>query len=222
MAGRLRLNDWAWPALALGFAAASAGAWWAWGLQGADRAGWMAAPLAGSGEPWRWWASALVHVNAAHLEANLWACAVVAAWGWTARVGLPQALAWWLAWPLAQALLVTDPGTLQRYAGLSATLHAGAAIGCWHLLWQARGARRAVGAAVSLAIAIKLALEVPAFVQWWSASGVWAAQPLPDAPGHIVAGHAHGCGVLAGVLAAGLVDGIMALGARIRRRSTAP
>ncbi len=162
-----------------------------------------------------------MHLSSAHLEANLWACAVVAAWGWAARLGPSQALAWLMAWPLSQALLVTDPGTLQRYAGLSATLHAGAAIGCWHLLWHTQGARRAVGAAVSVAIGIKLMLEVPVLQALWSGAGPgrWTAEPLPQAPGHVVAGHAHGCGVLAGVLAAALVDGIIAV---TRARSLPP
>ena len=129
------------------------------------------------------------------------------------------ALAWLLAWPLSQALLVTDPGSLSRYAGLSATLHAGAAIVCWQLLWHARGARRAVGAAVAAAIALKLFLEVPVLQALWSATPAadQALAPLPDAPGHVLAGHAHGCGVWAGVMAAALVDGIMAWSTRRHR-----
>ncbi len=163
----------------------------------------------------------MVHVNAAHLQANLWATLVVAAWGWTARAGVPQAWAWLLAWPLAQALLVTDPGTLSHYAGLSAALHAGVAIVCWQLLWHGRGARRAVGAAVAVAVAIKLALEVPVLRAWWS--GTLAVNqglaPLPDAPGHVLAGQAHGCGVWAGLMAAAVVDGIIA---RRKHRSMCP
>lgn len=198
MAGRLRLNDCLWPALAMALGVASFMAWWVMGLAGAERWGWQAAPHPDAGSVWRWWTAALVHINAAHLQANLWATVVVAAWGWAARAGTPQGMAWLLAWPLAHALLITDPGTLSRYVGLSATLHAGAAIICWYLLWHAHGARRAVGAAVSVAILIKLGLEMPV-----------DAQALPDAPGHVIAGHAHGCGVLAGLASAAVVDGIM-------------
>lgn len=201
-------------------AAASLGAWWAMGLNGATAWGWVAADTATPmAQAWRWWTAALVHVNSAHLQANLWAALVVAAWGWVARAGTAQALAWLLAWPLSQALLVTDPGSLSRYAGLSATLHAGAAIVCWQLLWHARGARRAVGAAVAAAIALKLFLEVPVLQALWSATPAadQALAPLPDAPGHVLAGHAHGCGVWAGVMAAALVDGIMAWSTRRHR-----
>lgn len=211
MEGGVRLSRAAWPAVALLLAAASIGAWWAMGPQGAQNWGWEARPSRPFEDAWRWWTAAVVHVNAAHLQANLWATLVVAAWGWTARVGMPQALAWLLAWPLAQALLATDPGTLSRYAGLSATLHAGVAIVCWQLLWHGQGARRAVGAAVAVAVGIKLALEVPVFQAWWSGRPAvdQALSPLPDAPGHVLAGHAHGCGVWAGLMAAALVDGIM-------------
>lgn len=192
-------------------AAGSAAAWWAMGPRGAITWGWVAEPAAPTAHAWPWWTAALVHVNAAHLQANLWATLVVAAWGWVARAGAPQALAWLLAWPLSQALLITDPGTLARYVGLSATLHAGAIIVCWHLLWRANGARRGVGALVAAAIALKLALEVPLLQGWWSGTHAQdqAPVPLPGAPGHVLAGHAHGCGVWAGVMAAAAVDGIM-------------
>lgn len=218
MAGRLRLSRCAWPLLALALALGSVAAWTAFGLEGAHRWGWHADQ---AGEPWRWWTAAVVHVNSAHLQANLWAAAVVAAWGWTARAEWPQALAWLLAWPLSQALLFTDPGTLARYVGLSATLHAGAAIGCWHLLLHGRGLRRAVGAAVAAAVAIKLSLEAPLLLVWLTgtAAGPHGAEPLAGAPGHVVAGHAHACGVMAGVLGAAAVDGMMALR---RRAKTSP
>ena len=168
---------------------------------------------------WTWWTAALVHLSGWHLIANLLAAAAVAAWGWVAGCGTRATLAWLLAWPLAQALLITDPGSLWRYAGLSATLHAGVAIGCWHLIMHRRGAARAVGAAVLAAVGIKLMLEMPALRAWWQGVAVAELQPSPlaGAPGHILAGHAHGCGVAAGLIMALLLDGIMAL----RRRSSA-
>lgn len=163
------------------------------------------------GKAWTWWSAALVHRSGAHLAANVGAAAAVAAWGWTARLGPEAALAWFLAWPLSQALLITDPGSLRSYAGLSATLHAGVAIGCWHLLRHREGPARWVGGAVSLALAIKTSWELPAFQAWLQ--GVTMADllapPLPGAPGHVVAGHAHACGVAAGLLVSWARDGIM-------------
>lgn len=163
-------------------------------------------------EPWAWWSAALVHRSGAHLAANLGAAAAVAAWGWSARVGPDAAVAWFLAWPLSQALLITDPGSLRSYAGLSATLHAGVAIGCWHLLRHRTGPARWVGAAVSAALAIKTTWELPAFQAWVQGMAVTdlVAPGLPGAPGHVVAGHAHACGVAAGLLVSWARDGIMA------------
>ena len=216
MAGGVRLSRWAWPGVAALLAAGSAGAWWIMDAQGAASWGWYAEPHPLALDRWRWWTAALVHVNSSHLQANLWAALVTAAWGWAARAGATQALAWLLAWPLSTALLATDPGSMSRYVGLSATLHAGAVIVCGHLVMQARGARRAVGAVVAVAIAIKLALEVPWLQAWWQGGSALGQvlSPLPDAPGHVRAGHAHGCGVVAGLVAAVLVDGIMALSRR--------
>jgi len=217
--GGVRLSHAAWPLVALSLVAFSGMAWWMMGPSGSGLWGWYAAPQASGAQAWRWWSAAVVHLNVEHLVGNLWAAAVVGAWGWVARVSAPQAIAWLLAWPLSQALLVTDPGSLARYAGLSATLHAGTAIVCWHLLWQAHGLRRGVGAAVSLAISIKLAMEVPVLQQavaGWMGTGPPQPQALPHAPGHVVAGHAHGCGVLAGVVAAALVDGIIGICRRLR------
>jgi hypothetical protein len=77
---------------------------------------------------------------------------------------------------------------------------------------------------------IKLMLEVPALqscvinlASWMGVEprGHIEVQPLPGAPGHVVAGHAHGCGVLAGLLAAALVDGIIGAIRRWRPAVTA-
>lgn len=201
MASRLRLKgEHAWAAVATGFALLSLLTALAPGL---DTTAWTwdaAQPLAAT----RWWTAALVHHGPWHLGANLGAAAAVAAWGWAARVRPIHAGAWLLAWPLSQALLITDPGSLSRYAGLSATLHAGVAIGCWHLLVNRTGGARVVGALVSTAVLIKLALEAPALQAWWAGVevGQWPAAALPGAAGHVVAGHAHLCGVVAGLASA--------------------
>lgn len=168
-------------------------------------------------EPLRWWTAAVVHHGPWHLAANVGAAAAVAAWGWAARVGSRDAAAWLVSWPLSQALLVTDPGSLADYAGLSATLHAGVAIGCWHLTVHRRGAAQAVGLAVGVAVLLKLLLESP----WFLAAGQGVpvhevvSAPLPGAPGHVVAGHAHACGVAAGLIASAVLDGMMTLKPRM-------
>lgn len=208
-------------------AVASAVVWWMLDAEAAMRWAWQLLPQEPDPPRWRWWTAALVHVNESHLQANLWAAGVTAAWGFVARAGAAQAMAWLLAWPLTHALLITDPGTVTRYAGLSATLHAGAIIICWHLTVHHHGARRAVGCIVAAAIGIKLALEVPMLQAWWR--GGHAAEqllmPLSGAPGHVVAGHAHGCGVLAGLVAAAVVDGVLwsnRLRAKAASSKTAP
>ncbi len=111
-------------------------------------------------EPWRFWSAAFMHWSGLHLAANLAGCVVVAAYGAAAAVDTRAALAWLLAWPLTHAALALRP-ELTSYAGLSGVLHAGVAIASWHLVRQARGARRAIGVAVLLGLALKLVLECP-------------------------------------------------------------
>lgn len=217
MAGRLRLGRFPWLAVAATLALLASGVWWRLGP--AEAWAWYAHPPHPRPPVLTWWTAALVHFSAWHLVANLWAAAAVAAWGQLAGCRARAAGAWLLAWPLSQALLVTDPGSLWRYAGLSATLHAGVAIGCWQLIVHRRGAARAVGLAVLAAVALKLMLEMPGLQALWQQRPVAEipSTALSGVPGHVLAGHAHGCGVLAGLIAAALLDGIMAW-----RRSAAP
>ncbi|MEO7854064.1 MAG: rhomboid family intramembrane serine protease, partial [Rubrivivax sp.] len=51
-------------------------------------------PDAARTQVWRWWSAALVHFSLLHLLANLLATALVAAYGWAARVPREVALAW--------------------------------------------------------------------------------------------------------------------------------
>lgn len=152
-------------------------------------------------EPWRWWSAAFVHFGAWHLTANLLATAVVAAWGAVARVPAAAALAWAVAWPLTHLALLAQP-RLQHYGGLSGVLHAGVAVVAVWLLVHARGARRAIGAAVLAGLALKVVAEAPWQLALQPATG-W---------GVAVAPLAHGAGALAG-----LVLGALAAGAARRR-----
>lgn len=140
-------------------------------------------------EPWRWWSAAFVHFGPWHLAANLLATAVVVAWGAVARVPAAAALAWFGAWPLTHLALLAQP-QLQHYGGLSGVLHAGVAVVAVWLLVHARGARRAIGAAVLAGLALKVVAEAP-----WQLA-------LQPAPGWrvAVAPLAHAAGALAGML----------------------
>ena len=142
-------------------------------------------------EPWRWWTAALVHWGPHHLVANLAGTAVLAGFGWTARTPTRIALAWAGAWPLTQLALLAQPA-LQPYGGLSGVLHAGVAAAAWSLVRCDRGARRVVGTAVLVGLALKLLLERP-----WAA--VTIVVPEWDFP---VAPLAHAAGGVAGLLAA--------------------
>jgi rhomboid family GlyGly-CTERM serine protease len=140
-------------------------------------------------EPWRAITAAWVHWSDRHLLTNLMAAAVVGAYGWAATLPRAQALAWLAAWPLTHLALLVKP-ELAHYGGLSGVLHAGVAITCLWLLLRARGARRAVGAAVALGLVIKLGSEHP----WGPAlqhSEEWDIAVAPIA---------HSTGALAGLL----------------------
>jgi rhomboid family GlyGly-CTERM serine protease len=150
-------------------------------------------PERAAAEPWRAVSAVWVHWSPLHLGANLMAAAVVGAYGWAAQVQRAQALAWAAAWPLTHAALWTKPD-LAHYGGLSGVLHAGVAIVCLWLLLRTRGARRAVGAAVSLGLVIKLASEQP----WGPALQRSAEWDISVAP------IAHASGALAGLVCGAL------------------
>jgi rhomboid family GlyGly-CTERM serine protease len=144
-------------------------------------------------EPWRAFTAALVHWSDRHLVANLFAAAVVGAYGWAAQLPREQTAAWFAAWPLSHGVLLWRP-ELAHYGGLSGILHGGVAITCLWLLLRAKGGRRVVGALVMLGLVAKLASETP----WGPAlqhSQEWdiAVAPL-----------AHTTGALAGLLCGAL------------------
>ena len=152
-------------------------------------------PVQALTQPWRAWSAVAVHWTAWHLVANLIGCVVVAVFGVAASVPPRATLAWFLAWPLAHLALLAQPA-LSSYGGLSGVLHAGVAIAAFQLLRRERGSRRAVGAAVLLGLAVKLALETP----WVAPTRDLAGWDFPVAP------IAHVTGALAGLLCAWLVD----------------
>lgn len=140
-------------------------------------------------QPWRWWSAAFVHLTPLHLLANLLATALVAAYGWTARVPVEVALAWLAAWPVTQLALLAKPELL-HYAGLSGVLHAGVAATTLWLVLRGRGAARTIGWMMLVGQTAKLLIEQP-----WA-----AAVRAPGELGVPVAPLAHAAGTLAGAL----------------------
>lgn len=139
--------------------------------------------------PWQLFTAALWHWNALHLAGNLGALAVLALLG--RRAGLPAraAVAWLLAWPMTQALLLLHPA-LPPFGGLSGVVHAGVLIAGLHLLPR----QRWLGALLLVGLALKLLLEQP-----WGPllrpNDWWGGATLPLA---------HAAGALSGLLASGL------------------
>ena len=207
MAGRVRLteasvarvSDPAVQAHAAAFGLGRPGALWlllsaglgvlallAWGIDSA-RMDWQ--PALAWREPWRWWSGALVHWTAMHLWANLLATALVAAYGWAARVPRRVAWAWVLSWPLTQLGLLAKP-ELVHYGGLSGVLHGGVAAATVWLVMCGQGAQRTIGWMMLIGQSVKLLVEEP-----WGA----AIQP-PSELDVAVAPLAHATGSITGAL----------------------
>lgn len=182
-------------------ALAAAGALLAWPLPTASL-DWQ--PTLFTTSPWRAFSAPLIHFSLQHLLANLAGCAVLAAFGWAARLPPRAALAWALAWPLTQLGLLIEPALL-HFGGLSGVLHAAVAVGVVELLTR-HGRDRRIGQALALGLAVKL----------------WTEQPL-GAPLQRVAGWdiaiaplSHLTGAVAGVVA-GAFFALGALALKIRR-----
>ena len=144
-------------------------------------------------EPWRAFSAAFVHWSLLHLGANLLAAVVVGALGAAAQMPRWQACAWLAAWPLTHLGLLLKPD-LAHYGGLSGVLHAGVSVVCVWLLLQGRGARRALGAVVTLGLLIKICSESP-----WG-----PALQRSDEFDIAVAPIAHATGAAAGLFCGGL------------------
>ena len=173
MAGRLRLiaGGRLWLGLCALLALAATLGW----VLPADALDWQ--PTLALSQPWRWWTAALVHFSPMHLVANLAGLGVVAALGRAAAVPVDLSLAWLASWPLTHLGLLAVP-ELAHYGGLSGLLHgAVATVGAWLVLAES-GARRRIGGALCLGLAIKLALERP----WGPAVQVQAGWDVAVAP----------------------------------------
>jgi len=151
-------------------------------------------------EPWRGFSAVFVHYSTLHLLANLAGALLVGALGAFARVPASVAVAWLLAWPLTQVGVLARPDLL-HYGGLSGVLHAGTACVAVQLVLHARGPRRAIGVLLLGALAIKVVSEVP----WGPALRHPAGWDIATAP------FAHASGLVAGVMAALLVEATMRL-----------
>ena len=158
-------------------------AWWG------DRALLEWQPAVAWSEPWRWWSAAAVHYSAMHLLLNLLATALVAAYGWAARVDGAVTVAWIASWPLTHLALLAKPQLL-HYGGLSGVLHGGVAATSLWLIVRGHGGERAVGGLMLIGQGVKLLLEQP-----WGAA-LHAPQELDVA----VAPLAHASGSLAAAL----------------------
>ena len=151
-------------------------------------------------QPWRAFSAAFIHYSALHLSANLAGAVLVGALGFFARVPSPVALAWLVAWPLTQLGLLARPDLL-HYGGLSGVLHAGAACVAVHLVVDARGPQRAIGALLLVALSIKVLSETP----WGPALRHPSGWDIATAP------FAHTTGLIAGVLATLLAEATLRL-----------
>jgi rhomboid family GlyGly-CTERM serine protease len=117
-------------------------------------------PALAADEPWRAFSAAAVHYSSLHLVANLVGAALVAALGLAAQGPPRLALAWFVAWPLTQVLLLARP-ELAHFGGLSGVLHAGVAVIAVHLMLRASGRRRWIAAALFVGLVAKVAGEAP-------------------------------------------------------------
>jgi rhomboid family GlyGly-CTERM serine protease len=140
-------------------------------------------------EAWRWWSAALVHFTPLHLGANLLATALVAAYGWAARVPSAVALAWVASWPFTHLALLARP-ELAHYGGLSGILHAGVAATTLWLVMRGDGPQRTIGWMMLVGQSVKLLLEDP-----WG-----VAIQTPSELDVAVAPLAHASGSIAGAL----------------------
>ena len=134
-------------------------------------------------QPWRCWSAAWVHWSEGHRWANIVGTVLVGALGWRAHCDRLDTLAWFVAWPLTQLGLLLQPA-LAHYGGLSGVLHAGVVVASVSLLQRERGLRRALGASILLAVALKIGLEHP----WQGVLHKVAGWDIAIAPGAHLSG----------------------------------
>jgi hypothetical protein len=180
-----------------------------------------------SGEAWRWWTAAWVHLQGAHLAANLAGALAVGAFGWAAQARAKDAVAWFLAWPATHALLSMAPagrpdgpqpqgaapgtdaglsGGMEAYAGLSGGVEGYAGLsGVLHagVAVAALGlVMRASGQRrwLGLAVLAGLGLKLVLERPWLGAAQMLPGWPFP------VAVLAHLTGTLAGLICMALLS----------------
>lgn len=153
---------------------------------------WDWQPSLAAAQPWRVLSAVAVHYSTAHLAANLVGAVLVAALGVSARAPPAMVWAWAAAWPLTHLGLLFDPD-LAHYGGLSGVLHAGVAVAACQLLRDDTRARRRIGVAVLLGLSVKVIGEAP-----------WFAPRYDALLGISVAPLAHACGLVAGLVCAGV------------------
>ncbi len=122
-------------------------------------------------QPWSLWTSAWVHVNTPHLIANQLALGLLVAFAWAVRPDGWSTLAWFLAWPLSQAVLPWWP-QIGYATGLAGVLHAALAVLAVHLCLGRLAVYRPRrwGALLALGLVAKLLLE-----RGWQLPVVWDA-----------------------------------------------
>ena len=120
-------------------------------------------------QPWTLWTSAWVHLNTPQLIVNQFGLGLLAAFAWVVRPTLACAVAWLLAWPLAQITLLWWP-QIGYSAGLSSVLHAGAMVLAMQLVRQRIPIPKARrwGSLLGLGLVTKLLLE-----QGWNQPVAW-------------------------------------------------
>jgi rhomboid family GlyGly-CTERM serine protease len=159
-------------------------------------------PTLALSQPWRAFSAAFVHYSTSHLGANLAGCAVLAFFGWAARVPAVALCLWGLAWPLGHALLGLVPA-IAHYGGLSGLLHAGVAVACVFSLAAARPRgdaalgpalerQRLIAAIVLAGLWLKVLMEAPwgepvRQVQGWDIAVVPLAHATGAACGSLLA-----------------------------------
>lgn len=154
-------------------------------------------------EPWRAVSAVVVHYSAMHLAANLAGAALVGLLGRIAQVPMRSVAAWLAAIPLTQLGLLARPDLL-HYGGLSGVLHAGVACVSWQLIVDGRGARRAIGGLTLAGVVVKAVSESP----------LGPALRYPPGWDIATAPFSHASGLVAGLLAAMVCDGVSRLTAR--------
>ncbi len=182
-------------------------------------------PNLGLAQPWRWLTAAWVHWSTTHLAINIFGAVALAWLGWTARMSRAAALAWLAAWPLTQLLLLGLAGmgphawtvlgfnpnvanaltaVPNHHGGLSGVLHAGASIVAVWLILTNRDIKRWAGVLLLAVLLAKLG--------WELAHPARLLGVLSDGSSVTSVSAAHVAGVLAGLLCAVFVLGVLEAG----------